>query len=243
MRGRIALFAGACLAAACAIGFTSTAHAQERNYLQRPLPAPTNALELGVGTGYTQGFGSVAPGRAIADVAGAGIGVHLNADYRVAPRWSLGLEGEYQEFRNALNMGARGVATNAGVTLHAAPLLRGDPWLRVAAGYRLLWDVNPPAGVTTVRHGLELAKATIGYDIRVSEAVAIAPQIGGDVNLFLWQTQSGVNSALASGQIGTFLFAGVQGRFDVAGEKTTSTTIAAQPPGFRSSFKDAELMQ
>ena len=243
MRERIARFAGACLAGACAIGFTSTAHAQERNYFERSLPAPTNALELKVGTGYTQGFGALAPGRAIGDVAGAGIGVDVGADYRTAPLWSLGLQGEYQEFRNAQNMGARGVATNVGVTLHATPVLRGDPWLRVGGGYRLLWDVSPPGTVTTVRHGFELAKATIGYDIRVSEAVALAPQIGADVNLFLWQTANGINSALRSGQIGTFLFAGVQGRFDVAGEKTTSGAVAAQPFDFRSSLSDAELMQ
>jgi hypothetical protein len=243
MRERIARFAGACAAVSCAIGFTSTARAQERTYFQRSLPAPTNALELRAGTGYTQGFGTVAPGRGIADVAGAGIGVHLDADYRVTPLWSLGLQGEYQEFRNVQNMAARGVATNVGVTFHAAPILRGDPWLRVGAGYRLLWDVSPPATATTARHGFELAKATVGYDIRLSEAVAIAPQVGADVNLFLWQTVNGINSALASGQIGTFLFAGVQGRFDVAGEKTAPAAAAVHPPGFRSSLSDAELMQ
>jgi hypothetical protein len=222
MRHSIAPLAGA-LAAICAIAWAPFATGQEAGYLQQSRAAPTNALELKVGTGYTQGFGSVAPGRGIADVAGAGIGLDGEADYRVTPAWSLGLQVGYQEFRNALNTNARGVTTNAGVTLHASPLQRGDPWLRVAAGYRLLWDVNPPGTATSVRHGFEIAKATVGYDVRLSEAIAIAPEIGADLNLFLLQGRNGVTSGLAPGHWAAFVFAGVRGRFDVLGQSTTRT--------------------
>jgi hypothetical protein len=222
MRQTIAPLSGA-LAAFCAIAWGSAAAAQEASHLQRPLAAPTRALELKVGTGYTQGFGSAAPGRGIADIAGPGVGVDVDADYRLDPRFSLGLQVGYQEFRSALNTDARGVVTNAGVTLHGSPLDRGDPWIRVGAGYRLLWDVNPPGTATTARYGFELARASLGYDLRLSSAMAIAPEIGADLNLFLWQTRNGVNSALAGGRFGAFLFVGVQGRFDVVGHSTTST--------------------
>jgi hypothetical protein len=226
MRHSIAPLAGAGLVVCCALSVSSTGGAQEAGYLQRPVAAPTNALELRVGTGYTQGFGHAAPRRAIPDVAGAGIGVDVDADYRMDPRWSMGLEAGFQEFQTAQNLGARGLASNVGVTYHASPLMRGEPWVRLGAGYRLLWDVSPPGAATTARHGFELAKATIGYDVRVSDAVAIAPEVGADVNLFVWQTQNGVTNALSSGRLGTFLFAGVQGRFDVAGQSATSTTVA-----------------
>jgi hypothetical protein len=226
MRQSIALFGGAFLVGACALAWASTGRAQEVTYLRRAVPAPTNALELKVGTGYTQGFGRVGPRRAIPDVAGAGVGFGLDADYRVDPRWSLGLQGEYQELQGAMNMGARGFAANVGVTYHGSPLLRGDPWVRLGGGYRLLWDVSPPGAPTTVRHGLELAKVTVGYDVRITDAVAIAPELGADLNVFLWQSQNGINNALSSAQVGSFVFAGIQGRFDVAGQSSTTTTVA-----------------
>jgi hypothetical protein len=203
----------------CALVPASRAFAQEATYLDRPLPPPSEALELRVATGYTQGFGMLAPGRGVADVAGPGATIELDADYRTSRLWSMGLGCGFQEFVSSLNTGARGVAADAGVTLHAAPSVRGDPWLRVGAGYRLIWDVNPPATVSTARQGLEIAKATLGYDVRVARNVAFSPVVGADLNLFLWQTQNRVVSPLSSGQIATFLFLGVQGRFDLEHER------------------------
>jgi hypothetical protein len=216
MRHTTALLGAASIGVSVA-AWGATARAQEANYFEQALPAPTNAIELKVGTGYTQGFGRIAPDRGVPDVAGPGIGVGVDADYRAAPRWSLGLEGEYQEFQSARNLAARGAAANVGFTYHTAPSLRGDPFVRLGAGYRLLWDVSPPGEPTTLRHGFELAKATVGYDIRLSSGIALAPQIGADVNLFLWQDRNGVNRALSSPQVGTFVFAGLQGRFDIGG--------------------------
>src|SRR5579883_601594 len=74
---------------------TSSAPAQERreSYLEQRVLAPSHALELGVGTGYTQGFGMIAPGRGIDDVAGAGIGISGAIDYRLSRPWSIGVEG------------------------------------------------------------------------------------------------------------------------------------------------------
>ena len=217
----------------CALAPASRARAQEATYLDRPLPPPSESLELRVATGYTQGFGMLAPGRGVADAAGPGATIELDADYRTNGLWSLGLGAGFQEFASALNTGARGVAADAGVTLHAAPSVRGDPWIRVGAGYRLIWDVNPPATVSTARQGLEIAKATLGYDVRVARNVAFSPVVGADLNLFLWQTQNRVVSPLSSGQIATFLFLGVQGRFDLGRERPRH--------GLRSSLGAAEL--
>src|SRR5258708_13363956 len=63
----------------------SSAQAQEQPYFQQPVPAPSNAFELKVGTGYTQGFGNISPGRALANVAGAGIGVTADLPYPAPP--------------------------------------------------------------------------------------------------------------------------------------------------------------
>jgi hypothetical protein len=224
MRQNVALV-GALLSTA-AMAATWPAHAQEAPYIEQGLAAPSDALELKLNMGYTQGFGRIAPGRSVPDVAGAGVGIALDADYRADPRWSIGVQGEYQEFAANRASGSRGFAGNLGATYHAAPLVRGDPWLRLGTGYRMLWEVSPVAQPTILLHGFELAKATVGYDLRLTPDVALAPQVGADLDLFLWQNQSGLNSALSSAQVGTFIFAGVQGRFDIGGERTSGTKIA-----------------
>jgi hypothetical protein len=231
MRHTIAI-ATAGLMGGCLLAWSSVGRAQEISYVNQPIAAPSNAFELKVGTGYTQGFGNLTPGQRIADVATAGIGVNLDADYRMNPRWSVGLQGEYQEFQNnrANNFAARGLAANVGVTYHGAPFVHGDPWLRLGAGYRGLWSVSAAGGPpSTLVHGFEIAKATLGYDIRVSQSVAIAPLVGADVNAFVAQNQGGVNSMLpvSSAQVGTFVFAGVQGRFDMGGTTTATPTVAS----------------
>jgi hypothetical protein len=204
-----------------ALTWGTAARAQEAPYLERTLPAPRRAFELKLGTGYTQGFGHVAPGRSILDVAGAGIGFSVDLDYRVNPTASIGVETQYQEFTTENNAASRGLAANVGVTMHASPERRGDPWLRLGTGYRFLWDVNPFFTDTTIMyHGFDFLTAKVGYDFRPAPDAAIAPVIGADLQSFIWA--NGV--ALSTAQIGTFIYAGVQGRFDAGG--TSATTVA-----------------
>jgi hypothetical protein len=199
---------------------TTTTAGEEQGWVSRRMAAPSNALELKVGTGYTQGFGMLRPAQSILDVAGAGLGVNADIDYRASPHWSVGVQGEYQEFENNTNTNsaARGMAGNLGVTYHGAPFRVGDPWLRFGTGYRLLWSVSPNPGTPTVlTHGFEVGKATFGYDMRASSGVAIAPVVGIDLNIWTWQDVNGLNATLPSAQVGTYVYAGLQGRFDVGG--------------------------
>jgi outer membrane protein OmpA-like peptidoglycan-associated protein len=235
MRQTIAIFGGA-LGLASALG--AVAHAQEQGeYLTQHVSAPSNALELKVGTGYTQGFGMTAPGRSLPNVAGPGLGVSADVDYRLTPRWSFGGEAQYQEFTNQQNSSARGLAANIGATVHFNPDVRGDPWLRLGAGYRLLWENDPTgvSGITVLRHGFDLVAAKIGYDVRVSENVALAPVVGADLNVFLWEDASNSGShALSSAQAGAFVYAGLQGRFDIGGTRTgaeTARRVTQRPSG------------
>lgn len=229
MRHSIALFDAALLGVG-ALAWGSTAQAQERPYFQQSVPAPINAFELQEGGGYTQGFGLIMPGVGIPSVAGAGVSGYLGLGYRVNPFWSVGVQGEYQQFTGENNELARGFLGNIGVTLHAAPLSRGDPWVRFATGYRGLWSVNPPGSPTTLIHGFEVAKAQFGYDIRLGQAVAIAPVVSIDLNIFAWQAADGTDSRLSSAQVGSFFSAGVNGRFDMFGTTMASTPVAANAP-------------
>jgi peptidoglycan-associated lipoprotein len=111
-----------------------------------------------------------------------------------------------------------------------APALRGDPWGRLGVGYRLYWerDATGPMGAmgaTVLRHGLEILTAKVGYDVRVSKDVALGPVIGADLNVFAWQD----TRAFSSMQVGTFVYAGLQGRLDVGGARSMAVA-SAQPP-------------
>jgi outer membrane protein OmpA-like peptidoglycan-associated protein len=124
---------------------------------------------------------------------------------------------------NAENSSSRGLAANLGATYHFEPVVRGDPWLRLGTGYRMVWENDPTgaSGATVLRHGFELLTAKVGYDVRVSEDVALAPVVGADLDMFLWEDPSNGNShALSSAQVGTFVYAGLQGRFDIGGTRS-----------------------
>jgi hypothetical protein len=110
------------------------------------------------------------------------------------------------------------------VQYHLDPQVRVDPWLELGTGYRVLWEPLPGAD-TVVTHGLQLGRARIGLDLR-GESVAIAPFIGADLTTFLWQ-DLGSNEAIASPRLSTFVFAGIQGRLDVGGEKVGTTRLTS----------------
>jgi hypothetical protein len=258
MRETIAVF-GAALLGASAVTWGGVAHAQqiapffasqddpsapglshpdvgygmEEGY-RRPLAAPTQAFELRLAGGYTQGFGNFTPNLGLPSVAGAGVAGNLDLAYRMTPHASVGVSGQYAEFTSEQNTAARGAVGNIGITYHGAPYQRADPWLRFGVGYRLLWSVhqfeNLAEGPTVLVHGFELGALNLGYDFRLSEGVAIAPMIGADLNLFVWDRVAGVSHALSSAQVGTFVFAGIQARFD-AGPTTGTRMASTSEPG------------
>jgi hypothetical protein len=228
MRHRIALF-GTALIGAGVLSWGTGARAQEEAYVNQPLAAPSNAFELQLSTGYTQGLGNIAPATPIVNVAGAGIGFTADFGYRVDPYVSVGAEGQYQTFIAENSSRAQGLAANIGVTMHAMPESRGDPWLRLGTGYRMLWQSDPtgPFGLvatntTNMFHGFDLINARIGYDIRATNAVAFAPMVGANLQTFIWED----SRALSRAQWGTFLYAGLQGRFDAGGSTATNVALA-----------------
>jgi hypothetical protein len=225
MRKKIASF-GAVALGAGALACGSTAHAQEASYLQQSVPAPSKALELQVGTSYTQGFGNILPGQGLSNVAGPGFGIDLGLGYRSSQHWSEGVEGQYQEFANELNAAARGLALSANATYHLNPTLRGDPFVRMGGGYRMLWSVNPPGGATTMIGGLELAKGAFGYDLRVSPDIALSPLAGADLDVFVLQGTNGVVRGLSPPQVAVFVFAGLAGRIDIGGTRGAAANVA-----------------
>lgn len=198
--------------------------------------APRAAFEIGLNGGYTQPFGKIANGRVMRDEIGAGGAVGLDLGYRLSPHWSLGFTGQYHDSgaRGALdgNTDFRGVAGGVQGTYHMMPYGRVDPYLTLGTGYRLLWRATDRAGDTNLlTHGLELGKAMLGVDFRISPSVALGPVVGADVNLFLWDNPEGPigNQAIASGdrRPSTFLFAGLAARFDIGGTREDRAPMVA----------------
>lgn len=205
---------------------THAADADTRTHVE----APRKALEIGVNAGYTQGFGALRGGSLLVNPADAGFGVGADLGYRVNPRWSIVATGQYNQFsasdalRTPTNI--RGSVFSLGATYHTMPFGRLDPWLNVGAGYRLLSVAPDGARNDTLYHGFQLAKLQVGLDVRASKDIAIGPVIGGDLNYFAWQNpeQGPSNQAIADRRVSTFVFAGVQGRFDVGGTRETRLT-------------------
>src|SRR5438105_834837 len=88
---------GTLTAAAALVALTavSVSNAQEERRLpgglNKPVAAPSNALEVDVGTGYHQGFGGITnrPSDRVQDYSGAGIALGLDIGYRVNPHFSI----------------------------------------------------------------------------------------------------------------------------------------------------------
>ena len=66
-------------------------------------------------------------------------------------------------------------------------------------------------------NGWEIARLQVGVDYRLDRAIAIAPVVGIDMTTFLTQSTSGGSGwqNISNPTVNSFLFAGVQGRFDV----------------------------
>jgi peptidoglycan-associated lipoprotein len=70
----------------------------------------------------------------------------------------------------------------------------------------------------------------VGYDLRLSEDVAVAPIAGVDLNMFAWEkTSNAPSTALSTAELATFVYVGVQGRFDMGGRRTTGAVTTPLP--------------
>jgi len=183
-----------------------------------PVRAPDKAYELGVEAGYTQGFGSFVADPRVG--AGPGATVGANIGYRIDPHWSVGASGQYQGFGSSGERAAtlRGMTADFQGTYHFRPYDRLDPYVAFGAGYRLFAESPAGNAPATLTHGIELGRVQVGLDVRPSESVAVSPVIGVDLNLFPWRSGGGPAAAQpTTTSPSAFVFAGVEGRFDVGG--------------------------
>jgi hypothetical protein len=190
------------------------------------MPAPMQAFELTVGTGYTQGFGMLRDNLSVPDVATPGIGFDLGMGYRFNPRLALMAYGQYSELVAERASYVRGLSMSLAVQYHATPTKKTDPWFEIGTGYRFLWEV-PSVGPTLEQNGLQLVRARVGFDVRTTPVVAVGPVIGADLNMFLFQDVPGLPTNISNPKLNTFIYAGLQGRFDMGGKSVTEAHAVA----------------
>jgi hypothetical protein len=182
-------------------------------------PRDPSGVELGVGLGYSQGFGPI--GASVPSVQGlttAGGALQLDGGWRIDPRWLVGayLEGTaLAAGRDPGSEHATGLAAGLQGRFHLLPFAKTDPWVGVGFGWRGLW--TPRGHERLGLHGLDLARLQVGVDQRVTGGFSIAPSVGVALSEFLSvkQVGSGSYAAIPSHKLNTLLFAGVSGRFDL----------------------------
>ena len=205
--------------------------ATSRDALAQPAPpdaakddmlAPSRALEIGLQAGVTQPFGDITKTRRVADLVDAGFGASLELGYRASPRWTFSAWGQFHESSAddtfISNVAGRGAAAGLSATYHAVAFQSAGAYLSFGSGYRMLWIV-PDGEENRVLHGLDVARVTAGIELRVSPRVALGPVVGADLDVLLWDDPGSISFAepLEDPRALTFLFAGVDGRFDLGG--------------------------
>jgi hypothetical protein len=194
----------------------------------RAVAAPFEALELTIGTGYTQGFGTLEHGIGMPDIAKAGVGVDASVGFRIDPHFGVALGGQFHEqdgerasarASSTGDLAVRGFALNLAFQYHIDPRAHLDPWVELGAGYRMLWLVPAGAAETTVFYsGPQLVRGRAGLDIRVSPDLALTPLIGADATMFVLRDDVAL-TAITSPTVSTFVYAGVEGRIDIGGRR------------------------
>lgn len=199
---------------------------EQQSWFSRTTPAPSRALEVDLSTGFTQGFGTLTPGVEVPRVATGGVGAELGLGYRVTPHWGIGVAGQYSELNAERAAAVHGFTGTVGFRYHFSPYTNLDPWIEVGAGYRGLWETLPLNQLPIDHHALQLGRVRVGADFRATENVSLGPFIGADANVVLVQNGRFIDDPSVS----TFVTAGIVGRFDVGGYRTTPATTVTPFP-------------
>ena len=185
----------------------------------------SNAFEIGVGAGYTQGGGKL--GGTLGnreDAASAGATVEVDLGYRIIPALSVGAYGTFATYQRGDHLvgdtNVLGATAGIQATYHLRPDRSIDPWVSLGSGWEGLW-LDPSNAKTTSLQGLQLARLQVGADYRITKDVAIAPVIGGSLTMFVSQDSPMTTNydEIHDKKLNLSGVAGVAGRFDLGGNR------------------------
>lgn len=212
--------------------------AESDGFFSQKTPAVSNALELGVQFGYSQGVGDIARNQPdVHDTAGAGAAIGVHVGYRLSPEFMIGAYangGQYSR-GDALASGTtvRSMTAGAEAQYHFRPSYTVDPWVGLGFGWRGVW-LTPDEGKNTSAHGLELARLSFGADYRITPEISITPVLGADLSILLTENGPGLDgyTNISNPRVNVGFFAGVGGRFDLFGTTEKSSASATRNASF-----------
>ena len=197
-----------------------------------PPGAPSNAWEIGLGFGYSQGVGDIGGNSpTLTDLTHGGGEVQLSLGYRINPNWLVGIYGTGGKYSlgNLTPSDSDVWSATAGVqaNYHVLPGAAWDPWVGLGASWRGHWISKP--GATDSRHGLDLARLQVGVDYRVSPEFSVSPYVGASATVFLTQSLSQQNgfSNVPDPSVNFFFAGGLMGRFDILGSRSEGVRVAS----------------
>lgn len=198
------------------LSLVSSAYAEEPpvssdHWYDRPVGEVHYARELTFTTGYTMGEGVVGPSANVRESTNGGAAIGVGLGKRTSDRLSLSLQGQFVALSPDGGRTIRGLDVGFGVGYHWRPDRFADPWVDIGPGYRFFW-IQRDGAATTMSHGFQLIRARFGVDFRLSPTVAVAPVLGADINTLLWRDDARLSEEEL--RFSTFVFMGMQGRFD-----------------------------
>lgn len=183
--------------------------------LDHHVDAPTQAIEIGVATGYTRGIGSIGDGmQRIEDMSRSGASVELDAMYRLDATFAVGAYFSLARYATVEQIGVLGAGAGVQAVAHVRPDRSVDPWVGLAAGWRSL-AVSEQGTPNGSLQGFDLARVQLGLDYRVNDKVAIAPVVGASLSAFVVEESPGRFTELSDKALSVVGFAGLAGRFDL----------------------------
>ena len=200
-----------CVVAAACVGVASA---------KEVAPPPDNSFELSLGLGYGQGLGPVASGTPrLQELGNVGATFEIDAGWRINPSSMVGVYSELSYFDGGKLVNAdHATSVAAGIQgqFHFIPGRRFDPWIGLGVGWRGYWGTLANNGTYKLQ-GIDFARLRIGLDYRVSPTLALGPVFGMTLTDFLSEKRPGANSYIdtTDRKPNTFVFAGLQGRFDL----------------------------
>lgn len=226
-------------AASVTVAIASTAHAQEKpredaqSLSAASGHAPEGALEIGLGLGVTQGFGDIGKKepRSLSDLSASGVAFRLRTGYRLTPKLTLGVFGEFAAYDGGdeVEHNARVTSGAAGIQalVHLRPFNRVDPWFSVGTGWRGFWVHEKGIGTQSLQ-GMDLVRMELGVNSRLSNHFAITPVAAFAVTEFFGERAAGASdyTNIRDARMNVFALFGAEVAFDIGGKLRSGTQVA-----------------
>lgn len=183
----------------------------------------TNALEIAVGLGAAQEFGTAVSGGL--GLENLGVGLDLRAGWRINPRWMVGVYSASGFYSSSSSSAATTLSTSAGVQVNYHFATARRPWIGLGTGWHGYW-LSRDSGRTAYQ-GLDLVRLQVGLDMPVTPSFSVEPTLGVTLSTFLSQKapSSGASADVKPNSVSLSVLVGMLARFDLFGQAASEPLV------------------